>query len=250
DQTGQLKEAHPLFNEVKTYYESLAERWNMSVDFKDYLLPNYLFIYELKDEETASTFMNKAFLDKLQSHYNAYAGEVILHNGIEINTINFPNIEMPNQDAFQSNSDLFPEEWQWHYAFTDGHLYLTTGNSDKSIRSALDCRTNDDGNKFANNPSYQRLVERLGTDSNIFLAISPIIAVKNFMPIVAKADPQSGAALQMFVGMFSDLPDNYSIGFSAKAKNNGIDAKLLITTDDFRQLISLFGMAMGGFQMQ
>lgn len=249
DQPGQLKEAHPLFQEVKNYYESIADRWNMSVDFKDYLMPNYLFIYELKDEETANSFMTNEFLEKLHTHYNAYAGEAIMHNGVEIRSFIFPDFEMPNRDEFSSDS-VFPSEWHWHYAFIDGHLYFTTGTSDETIKAALDCKTTDEGDKFSNNPSYQRLVESLGTDNNIFLALSPIIAIKNFMPILVKVDPDSAVALQLFMGMFMNLPDNYSIGFSAKTQNSGIDAKLLLSIGDFQQLINTFGMLMGGFQMQ
>lgn len=249
DTPGQQKELNPLFQEVKNHYESLADRWNMSVDFKDYLVPNYLFVYELKDEESANSFMNDEFLEKLHTHYNAYAGEAIVHNGIEIRSFIFPEFEMPNQDDLPMGSDLIPPEWHWHYAFTDGHLYFTTGTSDEAIKAALDCRT-DEGDKFSGNPSYQTLVESLGTDNNVFLAISPIIAIKNFMPILGKADPNSAAALQMFTVLFTNLPDNYSIGVSAKTQNNGIDAKLLLTLGDFRQLINMFGMIMGGVPMQ
>ena len=249
DPPGQQKELNPLFQEVKNHYESLADRWNMSVDFKDYIVPNYLFIYELKDEESANSFMNKEFLEKLQSQYDAYAGESIMYNNVEIKSYIFPEFEMPNQGDLPIGSDLVPSEWHWHYAFTDGHLYFTTGTSDEAIKAALDCRT-DEGDKFSGNPSYQTLVESLGTDNNVFLAISPIIAIKNFMPILGKADPNSAAALQMFMVLFTNLPDNYSIGVSAKTHNNGIDAKLLLTLGDFRQLINMFSMVMGGVPMQ
>ncbi len=249
DTPGQQKELNPLFQEVKNHYESLADRWNMSVDFKDYLIPNYLFVYELKDEESAHSFMNDEFLEKLHSHYDAYAGEAIMHNGVEIKNFIFPKLEMPNQDDLPMDADLVPAEWHWNYAFTDGHLYFTTGTGDESIKAALDNRT-DEGDKFSGNPSYERLVESLGTDNNIFLAISPIIAIKHFMPILGKIDPESAGALQMFMVIFMNLPDNYSIGVSAKTENNGIDAKLLLSLGDFRQLVQMFGMFFGGGQMQ
>ena len=249
DTPGQQKELNPLFQEVKNHYESLADRWNMSVDFKDYLVPNYLFVYELKDEESAHSFMNDEFLEKLHSHYDAHAGEAIMHNGVEIKSFIFPKLEMPNQDDLPMDAGLVPAEWHWNYAFTDGHLYFTTGISDEAIKAALDNRT-DEGDKFSGNPSYERLVESLGTDNNIFLAISPIIAIKHFMPILGKIDPDSAAAMQMFMVLFMNLPDNYSIGVSAKTENNGIDAKLLLSLGDFRQLVQLFGAFFGGGQMQ
>lgn len=249
DNPSQLKEVNPLYQEVKNHYEALADRWNMSVDFKDYLMPNYLFIYELKDEESATSFMNDEFLEKLHSHYNAYAGEATMHNEVEIKSFIFPEFESPHQDNIPMASDLYPTEWLWHYAFTDGHLYFTTGTSDESIKASLDSRT-DEGERFGNNPSYQRLIDSLGTDNNIMFAISPIIAVKNFMPILGKVEPESAAILQLFGGMVDTLPDNYSIGFSAKTHNNAIDAKLLLTLGDFKQLITMFGNVMGGFPMQ
>ena len=49
-------------------------------------------------------------------------------------------------------------------------------------------------------------------------------------------DPDNAAPLQLFWGMFSTLPENYSAGFSAKARNNGIDANLFINLGDFKQL--------------
>ncbi len=251
DMSGQQKELNPIFQEeeVKNYYESLADRWNMSVDFKDYIVPNCLFVYELRDEESANSFMNDEFLEKLHSRYDAQAGEAVMHNGVEIRSYIFPELKIPNQEDFPMGSDLVPPEWQWHYAFTDGHLYFTTGTSDESIKAALDCRT-DEGDKFSDNPSYQKLVESLGTDNNIFLAISPITAIKNFMPILAKADPNSAAPLQMFMVIFTNLPDNYSIGISAKVYENSIDAKLLLTLGDFKQLIQTFAMIFNAGQMQ
>ena len=35
------------------------------------------------------------------------------------------------------------------------------------------------GERFSDHPSYQKLVENLGIDNNIFVAISPTIAAKN-----------------------------------------------------------------------
>ena len=49
----------------------------------------------------------------------------------------------------------------------------------------------------------------------------------------------------MTSGMFMSLPENYSIGFSAKAGDNSIDAKLLLTLGDFKPLFQAFGMMFG-----
>ena len=49
-------------------------------------------------------------------------------------------------------------------------------------------------------------------------------------------DPDNAAPLQLFWGMFSTLPENYSLGLAAKARDNGIDANLFINLGDFKQL--------------
>lgn len=260
---GQQKELHPLFQEVKAHYESLAERWNMSVNFTNFILPDYLFVYELRDEPSAKAFMDGEFLKKLHDHYDAKAGKSVMHNGVEIKSYIFPNLNLKESieksvkeaieedvpDMFLDFSQVIPSEWHWYYAFTNGHLFWTTGNSPDSIKTALDRKTGI-GDKFSANPSYQKLVESLGTDNNVFLAISPIITVKNFMPLLGKMNQDLAAAMQMIVGMFMNLPDNYSIGFSAKAEDDGIDAKLLLTLGDFKPLIQMFGMLFGAAQMQ
>ena len=49
----------------------------------------------------------------------------------------------------------------------------------------------------------------------------------------------------MSSGMLMNLPENYSIGFAAKAQGNGIDAKLLLSLGDFKPLIQVFGIGFG-----
>jgi hypothetical protein len=49
-------------------------------------------------------------------------------------------------------------------------------------------------------------------------------------------------SLQLFLDLITSLPENYSLGFAAKAKNNGIDANLLLNLGDFKQLVEMFGM--------
>ena len=75
--------------------------------------------------------------------------------------------------------------------------------------------------------------------------------VKSLLPIIVQSmDPNDAAALQMMSGIFMNLPENYSIGFSAKVQEGGIGAKLLLALGDFRQLIQTFAMMQGMGQMQ
>lgn len=242
------KHQHPLFQEVKGFYESLADQWSVSVNFENSIVPDYLFVYELKDEQNAKNYMDEVLVKKLHDFKQAQAGKPLMHNGVEIKSYIFPNYNIAGQERFPQASELIPSEWHWHYAFSDGQLFWTTGTSAESIKMALDRQTGME-DKFSGNPSYQKLVESLGTDNNIFLAVSPIIAVKNFVPLLAKIEPGEAASIQMFSVMFMNLPDNYSFGFSAKAEDNGIDAKLILTLGDFKPLFEMLGMLFGTGQM-
>jgi len=249
DPPDQEKELNPLFQEVKDHYESLADKWNMSMSFENSIVPDYLFIYELKDERSAKTFMDAEFLKQLHEHHDAYAGEVLIHNGVEIKSYIFPDFKMNRGEDIPEGVELTPIEWHWYYAFTDGRLYFTTGTNVEAMKSAIDRKTGE-GDLFSGNTSYQKLVDNLGADNNVFIAFSPIIAIKDFLPILGKLEQEDAASIQMFSGMFTNLPDNYSIGFAAKTQDNGIDAKLLLTLGDFQQLIQLIGMVFGGGLIQ
>ena len=230
-----------LLKQVKDLHESLADRWRVSFGFEDTLLPTYLFIYELKDEQAARVYMDEVFLEHL-SDQDAYAGKSIMHNRVEIKSYIFPDLkETLPAELPEEISGLLPTKWHWYYAFTEGQLLFATGTGPESIQMALDRKAGNEA-KFSEHPSYQELVEKLGTDSNIFCAISPAIAAKNSLPMFGKMDPDNAAVMQILAGIFMSLPENYSIGFSAKRTDNSIDAKLLIDLGDFKQLIQMMEM--------
>ena len=232
-----------LLEQVKDFYESLSDRWSVSASFGDSTLVNFLFIYELKDKQRAKTYMDEVFLEKL-NYTDAYAGPSTMHNGVEIKSYIFPN---PNEVFGVTPSDLFdqmPPEWHWYYAFSEGQLLFATGTTPQLIQASLDRRTGNN-EQFSEHPSYQKLTGRLGTDNNVLLAISPITAFKSIFPVVEQIDPNSAAIIQMVSGVFMNLPENYSIGFSAKARDNSIDAKLLLTLGDLKPLFQGFGMMFG-----
>ena len=230
-----------LVEQVKHFYKSLADRWSFSLSFGDTLLPEYLFIYELKDEASAKTYMDETILEKL--HWTgAYPSQSILHNRVEIKSYIFPNFKVDLPAAFpEANdlilTDLMPTEWHWYYAFTEGQLLFTMGTSPELMIMALD-RKAGIGDRFSEHLSYQRLVETLGTDNNVLLAISPITALKSMLQSLEEIIP----SLQLFLDLITSLPENYSLGFAAKAKNNGIDANLLLNLGDFKELVEMFGM--------
>lgn len=255
-----------LIQQMTTFYESLGEEWGFTANFSDSFLPDYLIIYEIKDKQKVETYMGDMFLE--QFHYimqimrekignmpqlgiydGAHAGPILMHNDVEIKSYIFPNFgsvfaEMPPEVA-----TLMPEEWNWYYAFHEDQLFFATGSAEL-IQAALD-RKSGMGGSFSENPSYQKLAEAFGTDNNLLLALSPMTLVKSLMPIVAKADPNAGAAMQMFAGMFMNVPETYSIGFSAKVQEDGgIGTKLLFTLGDFKQAIQMMMMMQNMQQMQ
>ncbi len=238
-----------LLEQVKAFYESLSDRWSVSTSFGDGTLPNYLFIYELKNEQRAKTDIDEMFLEKL-NFKDAYAGQSTIHNGVEIKSYIFPNLKAAFQETeLQSIAqtlgiDMIPAEWHWYYAFTDGQLLFSTGTSPQLLQTALDRKTGN-GEKFSNHPSYQGLIEKLGTDNNILLAVSPTIAFKSMLPVMEQTELGSSLIIPTSAHMFTNLPENYSIGFSAKARESGIDAKLRLTLGDFKPLIQTFGMILG-----
>ena len=237
-----------LLEQTKAFYESLADRWSVSTNFGDGVLPNYLFIYELKDEQRAKTYIDEVFLEKL-NFKDAYAGPSTIHNGVEIKSYIFPNLKTAFEETDQTldqtlGIDTIPSEWHWYYAFTEGQLLFSTGTNPQLIQTALDRRAGN-GEKFSEHPNYQELIAKLGADNNILLAVSPIIAFKSMLPVIEQSELGSSLIVPMYANMFTNLPENYSIGFSAKARESGIDAKLLLTLGDFKPLVQTFRMIFG-----
>lgn len=264
----QAKMLESVIKQSEDFYEALAEEWSFSANFGDSLFPDYLIVYGLKDEQKAKTYMEEELLKQLQTsmefaqkmmgdvpslgmYEGAHQGESTMHNGVEIKSYIFPNFgavlgEMPSEVA-----GLMPDEWHWYYAFANDQLLMAIG-SQELITMSLDNKAGiDTGPRFSGEPSYEKLVATLGLENNLFLAISPMTMVKDLLPIMAKiGDQNSAPMMQMLSGMFINLPENYSIGFSAKVQDEGIGAKLLLTLGDFKQLIHTFAMIQSMGQMQ
>ena len=271
ENTEQNEAFEKLLQQMEEVYESMGDEFSFSVNFNDSIIPDFLVVYELKDEQKVKDYYDKHFLDnfnqmmqtvkdsmgelpQLAMYDGVYAGDPVMHNDVEIKTLIFPNFSA----AFNFSADftdmlpaaaiLIPQEWTWSYAFSQGHLFFALGEPE-IIKIALDGKAKI-GESVADNESYQRLIERLGSDNNLFFAISPLTATKSIISIISKADPNIAAQMQMFAGILMDMPENYSIGFSAKVRDGGIGAKLLITLGDFKQLIQTLAVLSGMGQMQ
>ena len=265
ENTEQNEVFEKLLQQMEEVYKSMGDESSFSVNFNDSIIPDFLIIYELKDEQKVKDYYDKHFLDNFNQmmqtvkdsmgelpqfamYDGVYAGNPIMHNDVEIKTLIFPNFSAAFSEMPPEVAVLIPQEWTWSYAFSQGHLFFALGEPE-IIKIALDSKVKI-GESVVDNESYQRLIERLGSDNNLFFAISPLTAAKSIMSIVSKADPNIAAPMQMFAGILMDVPENYSIGFSAKVRDGGIGAKLLITFGDFKQLIQTFAMLSGMGQMQ
>ena len=257
-----------IVKQMENFYEALDEEWAFSVNFGSSVIPDYLVIYGLRDEQKAKAYMEEALLKQLQDsmalarnmmgdvanldmYEGAHPGEPMMHNGVEIKSYVFPNFGSAFGTMPPEAAGLMPNEWHWYYAITDDHLFLAMGSPDL-LKINLDNRAEvDTALGFSAEPSYEKLSTTLDLESNLFFAISPMTMVKSLLPIIAQSvDPNDAAALQMMSGIFMNLPENYSIGFSAKVQEGGIGAKLLLALGDFRQLIQTFAMMQGMGQMQ
>ena len=218
-----------LLEQTKSFYESLADRWSLSFNLRD---ASPVFIYELEDEQRTKTYMDEIFLDKL-SYTGAHLGKSIMYNRVEIKNYVFPNFKEDLPEELPGTSALESSKWHWYYAFTDGQLLFTTGTSPESMQMVLDRRAGSE-EKFSDHENYQKLVDNLGTDNNVLLAICPVLFFKHILG--RDIDVNDTAPMQLFAGVFMTLPENYSVGLSAKARDNGIDANLFINLADFKQL--------------
>ena len=254
-----------LTQHATTFYESLVDESGFSMSFSDSIIPDYLVVYGIKNKQEAQTYMENGLLEQIRNsvqimreaignspgldmYDGAHAGASVMHNDVEIKNYTFPNFGSVFGQVPPEAAGMFPEEWHWYYAFHEDQLFFAMGSAEL-IKAALD-RKSGIGDGLPENPSYQKLIGTLGTDNNVFFALSPITMVKNLMPILSKADPNAAAVTQMFTGMLINAPENYSLGFSAKVQEDEIGAKLFLTLGDFKQVIQMIMMMQGMGQMQ
>jgi len=261
EQGGELQ---ALTHQVTTFYESLGDVTGFTINFSDSIIPDYLILYTVKDKQQAQTYMEDMFLEQMTAtmrvirdaigdspglniYDGAHTGDSLMHNDVAIKSYVFPNFGSVFEQVPPEAAGMFPQEWHWYYAFHEDQLLFAIGSAEL-IKAALD-RKSGMADGLADNPSYQKLIRTLGTDNNVLFALSPITAVKSLIPIMSNADPNAAAAMQMFAGMFMNMPENYSIGFSAKAEENSFGVNLLLTLGDFKQVIQMMMMMQGMGQM-
>lgn len=236
-----------LQQQLQHFHRSMVDSVQGSVNFEESLLPDYLFIYDLKDQAKAKTFMNVDFNEAISDVYGSQKGEPIIHHGVDIHSYVFPNLIPAIAQKEPNQAKALPLEWNWYYAFKNGKLYFSIASNPKMLKLALDRNAMTDIDRSVNE-SKQKLIDNLGTDNNILLFFSPIIALKNIMPLLAKVDTPAAdsmdadSVMEAYSVMFETLPNNYSVGFSAKAEAGGINTKLMISLGDFKSLFQFLGL--------
>ena len=246
-----------MTKQMESVNEALKDEWSFSMNINESIIPDYISIVGLKDEGPVKTYFKEHFITNLEKNMEimkdalgdsaqiaiydgVYEGTPLVHNGVEINSIIFPNFGSAFVDVSPEMQPLLPQEWQMAYAISDGFLYFA-GGSPEQIKNALDIKTQLVEN-VGENQSYQNLIDKLGTENNLFIGLSPLNIIKSVMNLVAKAMPQGAAEMEMISGMLMGIPETYSIGISGKVEKGGIGGNLLITLGDFQQLIQTFIM--------
>lgn len=238
DTPEKLARHEALLEEVKPFLESLANQWSVYL-YKLGDPSTTVYIYELKDEEKSKAYMDEIFLEKLKD-IGVHPRKPIMYNGVEIKNYILPNFKKLYVEDLSGTTDSASSEQHWYYAFTEGQLILSTWHNPELIQMALDSKAGRT-EKFSDHPSYQKLVEKLGMNNNIFLAMSPAITSNIRLSNRKKNDSNYAATSLLPLSMLTmALPENYNIGIAIKAKNNGINANLFINVGDLEKLGKAF----------
>lgn len=254
-----------MIQDITDLNDTFSDEMCFSVEYNESLIPDYLFIFDLKNEEKLKTYMNEKFIIQIEkiveliqkniedapqlSMFDGIQyGNSIMLNEVEIKSIVFPNFGDAFIDVDPQAAMMLPQEWQWSYTFANGYFYFNLG-SPQQIQAALDSKAKI-GESLAENISYQTLIEKLGSDNNFLYGFSPVTMANSLISIISDIDPNAAAGLQMFSGILTGIDENYSIGFAAKVQDGGIGAKLLITLGDFKQLINTLIMISGMDMLQ
>ena len=261
--TAKIEEASEALTEAtKNFYAGLGDEIAFSVNFGSSLMPDILYIYDVKDEAQVKATMEKDFtgylgatmglmqalgttqaFDSMYSDVSAGAPEI--YSGVEIKSYMLPNINALFAELPPGMEVVAPEQWNIYYAINDGKmLYAMAGNA-QPIKSALD-RMAGMGTGFDEAAGYTKLTGALTLKNNMFVAISPITAVKSLVQIFAQADPNIG----MFQMFLVNIPESYSIGIASQNRDNGVAGEMFISLGDFKEIIiMLVGLQqMGGMQ--
>ena len=154
--TAKIEEASDALTEAtKNFYAGLGDEIAFSGNFGGSLMPDILYIYDVKDEAQVKATMEKDFTgylgatmglmqalgttEEFASMYSdVSAGPPEIYSGVEIKSYILPNINAIFAELPPGMEVASPEQWNVYYAINGGKmLYAMAGNA-QLIKSALD----------------------------------------------------------------------------------------------------------------
>ena len=241
--TERIEKADEARTKASTdFYAALGNEVALSLNFSQSIMPDVLYIYDVKDEKQVETYMEKEFIS---IYRGVSSGPPEIYNGVEIKSYILPNINAIFAELPPGMEVAAPEQWNVYYAINDGKMLFAIAGNAQPVKNTLD-RMAGMGTGFDEAAGYTKLTGALTLKNNMFFAISPITVVKSLVQILAQVDPNIGM-VQMFL---VNIPETYSIGIASQNRDNGVAGELFISLGDFKEIIiMLVGLQqMGGMQ--
>ena len=208
--TEKIEKASKMLTKTTTnFYGALGDEVALSVNFSQSLMPDVLYICDVKDEKQVKAYMEKDFIRYKEAinelaqamgeasiHADASAGPPEIYNGVEIKNYIQPNFNALFGELPPGMESVAPEQWSIYYAVNGDKLFYAIAANAQPVKEAID-RMAGIGTGFDQGEGYAKLTGALSVKNNMFFAISPITAVKNLVQVFAQADPNIGM-IQMF----------------------------------------------------
>ena len=261
--TAEIQTASEALAEaMENFYTGLGGDFAFSANFSGSVMPDVLYVYDVIDEKQVKAYMDQHFTEYLEAstglaealgagreiagmYTDVSAGPPEIYNGVEIKNYMLPNINSLFGELPPGLESIAPEQWNIYYTISDDKMLYAMASNVQPVKDALD-RMTGIGAGFDQGEGYAKLTGALTLKNNMFLAISPITAVKNLVQIFAQVDPNVGM-IQMFL---MNIPETYSIGIASQNRGNGVAGELFISLSDFKEIITMIvGLQqMGGMQ--
>ena len=241
--TAEIEKAAKARTEASTdFYAALGNEVALSVNFSRSLMPDILYIYDVRDEKQVKAYMENEFINV----YNEVAaGPLEIYNGVEIKNYILPNIDSLFAELPPGMGGAAPGQWNLYYAISGGKILYGIADSAQPIKDALD-RMAGMGAGFDQGAGYAKLTGALPLKNNMFFGLSLITAVKSLVQIFAQMSPEIGMIQMLLV----NIPETYSIGIASHNRDEGVAGELFISLGDFKEIITLLisMQQMGGMQ--
>lgn len=241
--TEEIEKAAKARAEASTdFYAALGNEVALSVNFSRSLMPDILYIYDVKDEKQVKAYMENDFIS---IYKEVSAGPLEIYNGVEIKNYILPNIDSLFAELSPGMGGAAPKGWNLYYAISGGKILYGIADSAQPVKDTLDRMA---GMKagFDQGAGYTKLTDALTLKNNMFFGLSLITAVKSVVRILAQVQPDIGVVQMLLV----NIPETYGIGIASQNRDEGVAGELFISLADFKEVIILLVnmQQMGGMQ--